>query len=249
MGRCACNTSSVTKYRNSRIISDILLAGHLFFDKKIFDIANSTIGKASKLRVGWESISQANADSGIVHTKKSCELWSWAKSFLLHHHKSSFAPWYKYPSMFNKAAIIGKQSRWFALIYMYLFNVVFGFGLETWDRKKIRTNVEWPILFSTCSMSPLEEKVTMNERKRCQMSISLLMCSSNMSICKLVCGIQDVDVLWSLKDLKGHHLIWVPCAPTEQSWDFASRFFCKLMLHRELLWGRSLSFSDFISDH
>lgn len=53
MGRCACNTSSVTKYRNSRIISDILLAGHLFFDKKIFDIANSTIGKASG-SLGWD---------------------------------------------------------------------------------------------------------------------------------------------------------------------------------------------------
>lgn len=43
------------------------------------------------------------------------------------------------------------------------------------------------------------------------MSISLLMGSSNVPICKLAQGISDVDFLRSLKDHKGHFLIQVPC--------------------------------------
>lgn len=167
MGYCAGNTSSVTKYKNSRIISYLLLAGHLLSDKKKKKTANSTIGKASG-SLGWDGkvCPRQMLILELYIQKKSCELWSWAKHFLLHHHKSSFAPWYKYPSMFYKAAINGKGKGslpW--SIWMHLM-LCLGSGLRPETGKKIQTNVEWSIPFPTCSISPLEERSPWVKKKK-----------------------------------------------------------------------------------
>lgn len=44
--------------------------------------------------------------------------------------------------MSYKAATTRERQRWFTLSYMYLFNVIFEFRLQTRDRKKMQANIE-----------------------------------------------------------------------------------------------------------